>query len=65
MSKRSYFFTKIMKELNCTNNDLKRKHLPKKNKYLKALYYKEFTKHVIKYVEYRRKIIDDSITYLD
>lgn len=60
---RNHIFTKLMKELNCTNNDLKRKHLPKKNKYLKAIYYREFQKHVMDYIDYRQHIIDDNITY--
>ena len=50
---------KLKKSLHVTNNDLKRKHLPKMNRYRKELLYKSFTAYINRYFEHDRKIFYD------
>ena len=50
---------KLKKSLHVTNNDLKRKHLPKMNRYRKELLYKSFMAHINRYFEHDTKIFYD------
>lgn len=47
---------KLKKSMNITNNDLKRKHLPKMNRYRKKLLYKSFMSHINRYIDTQSKI---------